>query len=79
MAVVHYAAMHMSFVYGRWFQDMERIRTLGEGLEKVASKSCDQGSGRVDATIGSALDIFGGKLPYDEVRNVVSSLSSVRL
>lgn len=63
---------------GRWFQDMERIRTLGEGLEKVASKSCE-GSGRVDATIGSALDIFGGKLPYDEVRNVVSSLSSVRL
>lgn len=25
------------------------------------------GSGRVDATIGSALDIFGGKLLYDDV------------
>eukprot|EP00434_Breviolum_minutum_P003622 symbB.v1.2.003190.t1/scaffold158.1/size292703/3 len=37
----------------RSLEDMERIRTLG--------------SGRVDATIGSALDIFGGKLSYEEV------------
>ncbi|CAJ1403675.1 unnamed protein product [Effrenium voratum] len=37
----------------RSLEDMERIRTLGQD--------------RVDATIGSALDIFGGKLPYDEV------------
>ncbi|CAK8992733.1 unnamed protein product [Durusdinium trenchii] len=37
----------------RSLEDMERIRTLG--------------AGRVDATIGSALDIFGGKLPYQEV------------
>ena len=27
----------------------------------------DIGRGMVDATVGSALDIFGGKLPYDEV------------
>jgi len=26
-----------------------------------------EGGGRVDLTIGSALDVFGGKLPYDEV------------
>jgi phosphoribosylformimino-5-aminoimidazole carboxamide ribotide isomerase len=25
------------------------------------------GNGRVDVTVGSALDVFGGKLPYDEV------------
>ena len=25
------------------------------------------GAGRVDVTIGSALDIFGGKLPYSAV------------
>ncbi|CAE7466892.1 HISN3 [Symbiodinium natans] len=37
----------------RSLEDMERIRALGHG--------------RVDATIGSALDIFGGKLPYKEV------------
>jgi len=37
----------------RSLEDMERIRVLGEG--------------RVDATIGSALDIFGGRLPYTEV------------
>lgn len=27
----------------------------------------DRGRGRLDATIGSALDIFGGKLPYEDV------------
>merc|ERR1712187_94177 len=37
----------------RSLEDLERIKELGEG--------------RVDATIGSALDIFGGKLPYSEV------------
>ncbi len=33
--------------------DLERVKTAG--------------SGRVDITVGSALDIFGGKLPYGEV------------
>lgn len=37
----------------RSLADMERIRTLG--------------SGRIDATIGSALDMFGGALPYADV------------
>lgn len=38
------------------------IRSL-EDLDHVFSK----GKGRVDATIGSALDIFGGSLPYKSV------------
>lgn len=25
------------------------------------------GQGRVDVSVGSALDLFGGKLPYEEV------------
>lgn len=37
----------------RSLEDMERIRGLG--------------AGRIDATIGSALDIFGGPLPYASV------------
>lgn len=37
-------------------------RTL-EDLERVAKA----GGGRVDITVGSALDIFGGKLPYEDV------------
>jgi phosphoribosylformimino-5-aminoimidazole carboxamide ribotide isomerase len=32
-------------------------------LERVAAA----GKGRVDITVGSALDIFGGKLPYADV------------
>jgi phosphoribosylformimino-5-aminoimidazole carboxamide ribotide isomerase len=35
------------------FNDLEIIRRTGRG--------------KVDVTIGSALDIFGGYLPYDEV------------
>jgi phosphoribosylformimino-5-aminoimidazole carboxamide ribotide isomerase len=38
------------------------IRSLDD-LDAIDKK----GKGRVDATIGSALDIFGGKLPYKEV------------
>jgi len=37
----------------RSLEDMELIRRLGQD--------------KVDATIGSALDIFGGQLPYAEV------------
>jgi len=37
-------------------------RTL-EDLERVKAA----GAGRVDITVGSALDIFGGKLPYADV------------
>ena len=37
----------------RSLEDLERINVLGQG--------------KVDATIGSALDIFGGELPFDEV------------
>lgn len=35
------------------FSDLDRVRELG--------------SGRVDLTIGSALDIFGGTIPYEKV------------
>ena len=35
------------------FSDLDRVKTLGKG--------------RVDLTIGSALDIFGGTIPYQEV------------
>lgn len=35
------------------FSDLEKIRTLGNG--------------RVHATVGSALDLFGGTLPYQEL------------
>ncbi len=34
-------------------EDLERVRIAGQG--------------RVDITVGSALDIFGGKLKYDDV------------
>ncbi|KAG2427785.1 hypothetical protein HXX76_012110 [Chlamydomonas incerta] len=37
----------------RTLEDLERVRAAG--------------GGRVDITVGSALDIFGGKLPYDDV------------
>ncbi|KXZ41081.1 hypothetical protein GPECTOR_835g68 [Gonium pectorale] len=37
----------------RTLEDLERVRLAGRG--------------RVDITVGSALDIFGGKLPYQEV------------
>ena len=36
---------------------------LQSDLERVAAA----GQGRVDITVGSALDIFGGKLPYADV------------
>ena len=35
-------------------EDIERLKKLGEGA--------------VDFTVGSALDIFGGRLPYSEIR-----------
>jgi phosphoribosylformimino-5-aminoimidazole carboxamide ribotide isomerase len=34
-------------------EDLERVRQLGQG--------------RIDLTIGSALDLFGGNLPYRTV------------
>jgi len=37
----------------RSLDDLERLHTIGKG--------------KVDVTVGSALDIFGGKLPYDDV------------
>jgi phosphoribosylformimino-5-aminoimidazole carboxamide ribotide isomerase len=36
---------------------------MQEDLNRVAKA----GRGRVDITVGSALDIFGGNLPYEEV------------
>ena len=40
-----------------------RAHPLQEDLERVRVA----GRGRVDITVGSALDIFGGKLPYADV------------
>lgn len=37
----------------RTLEDLDRVRVAGNG--------------RVDITVGSALDIFGGKLPYADV------------
>lgn len=39
------------------------VGMLQEDLEWVD----EAGRGRVDITVGSALDIFGGQLPYEEV------------
>ncbi len=39
------------------YEDIEIIRSLGRG--------------RVDVTIGSALDLFGGKLEYDKVLSII--------
>ena len=36
-------------------EDLEKIRELGKG--------------KIDFTIGSALDLFGGKIPYQTIRN----------
>ena len=38
------------------------VTTMGD-LERIKSA----GNGRVDLTVGSALDIFGGDLPYQAV------------
>ena len=35
--------------------DLERIREIGNG--------------KIDFTIGSALDLFGGQIPYDVIKN----------
>jgi phosphoribosylformimino-5-aminoimidazole carboxamide ribotide isomerase len=35
------------------FSDLDRVKSIGKG--------------RVDLTIGSALDIFGGSIPYEQV------------
>ena len=42
------------------FWDIEKLNTLGRG--------------RIDVTIGSALDIFGGSMSYRDVVNYVKSL-----
>lgn len=44
-------------------QHVKTLTCLQEDLERVAAA----GRGRVDITVGSALDIFGGKLPYADV------------
>lgn len=36
---------------------------------------CEAGSDKVDFTIGSALDLFGGELNYETVLNIVNDLS----
>ena len=45
-------ALH-PILWGMVQEDLERVRAAGEG--------------RVDVTVGSALDIFGGQLSYRDV------------
>ena len=35
-----------------------------EDLEEI----CRTGNGKVDFTIGSALDLFGGRIPYEVIK-----------
>ena len=52
-----YRSLSLEMQFNRYFYlsqaDLERVRVAGNG--------------RVDITVGSALDIFGGKLAYDDV------------
>lgn len=49
------AGLKMTYAGGiGTMEDIEKLKTLGRGA--------------VDFTVGSALDIFGGKLPYSEIR-----------
>jgi phosphoribosylformimino-5-aminoimidazole carboxamide ribotide isomerase len=64
-----YSPVPVTYAGGvRSLQDLEHVQELGQG--------------KVDCTVGSALDIFGGALPYDQVvawhkeRNPVLSSSS---
>ncbi len=52
---IYYLCSHKSrfLRFGAGQDDLERVKQAGNG--------------RVDITVGSALDIFGGKLPYGEV------------
>ena len=42
-------------------------RNMGSAPTRMPSGAAYLGKGRVDAAVGSALDIFGGELPYDDV------------
>ena len=37
------------------------------GAQEDLDRVTEAGGGRVDITVGSALDIFGGRLPYADV------------
>ena len=43
------------------FRDLEKLKTLGQG--------------RIDVTIGSALDLFGGQMALEEVLDFVRECS----
>ena len=44
--------------------DADGIRSL-DHLERIR----EIGNGKIDFTIGSALDLFGGQIPYDVIKN----------
>ena len=58
MSLLHHLAEVM-------YLGRRNMMIMQEDLELVKSA----GMGRVDITVGSALDIFGGALPYTEVVN----------
>ena len=63
----------------RWQKFTEEC--INEKQLDELSKYCDEflihgvdaegkSGGKMDFTIGSALDLFGGKLPYNEIKNI---------
>ncbi len=59
-------ARHVAPAVPLWAAHYRRRGTRGVPQEDLESVRV-AGRGRVDITVGSALDIFGGKLKYDDV------------
>ena len=62
-------ALHCSVLFPRHLQQHQSPDTswLPPALQADLERVQRAGNGRVDITVGSALDIFGGQLPYADV------------